>query len=85
MNNIDKKFSEIETAFRLWAFHTYYERSLTTVADNSARFAMAIVQSSRPVSREQIMEWASKIDEVKKANRTHRHRISRGRKTEDDE
>jgi hypothetical protein len=59
-------FRRIEDKFRVWCFHTYYDRAFADVNDCTLRFALAIVASSRYVSEKAIMHWLARIKNVQK-------------------
>lgn len=55
-------------AFRLWAFHSYYQ-VYREEKNLSLRFVMALVASSRPVSDEMIEAWRASKKELRALRR----------------
>jgi hypothetical protein len=64
-----------EDAFRLWAFHVYYDKAFAHEQNLTVRFANAIVASSRPVKNPALRE-AFKA-EAKKAKEETRATLRR--------
>ena len=56
--------SSTENSFRLWAFHVLYRR-LSEEPDPTVRFATAIVESARPVSRKMLLAWKLALAELR--------------------
>ena len=59
MTNQD--WREIESKFRLWSFHVYYEKSFAAETSSTLRFVKALVASCQPIrDRQAVIDWYSK-------------------------
>ena len=68
----DATWAKIETAFRIWSFHQYHEKTYRDQMDMALRFALAIVASSQPIkNREKVLEWYEK-HECSTLRKTHK-------------
>ena len=51
-------WQKIETKFRLWSFHIYYDRSYATEIDPTLRFVKALIASTQPIrDRNAVLQW----------------------------
>ena len=65
MSRQDPDWADIESAFRLMAFRTYYDHSFAEEKNHLLRFAMALVASTQPIAdRRAVHEWymAAKVE-----------------------
>ena len=52
------EWEEVEAAFRVWAFHVYYEKSFAAETDPTVRFVRALMASCEPIAdRQAVIEW----------------------------
>jgi len=53
-----EEWEEAESAFRIFAFQTYYAASFKNQKDPTVRFARAITASARPIpDRQAVIRW----------------------------
>ena len=72
----DVDWDEAEDAFRLFAFHTYYNRSFNTEKDPTVRFAKALVASAHPIDDEQaVLDWYKTVGSVEITGQAKAHAL----------
>lgn len=69
----------VEDDFRLWAFRVYYDRAFATVESLTLRFAMALIESAKPVDPLRILEWKQKIGKTKQEQAEFMREVHCGR------
>jgi|GEM_PF-1584138 len=67
-------WKKIESKFRLWSFHIYYDRSYATEIDPTLRFVKALIASTQPIrDRNAVMQWYRQRPRKKQRNRNGEH------------
>jgi hypothetical protein len=70
----DATWAKAESAFRLWSFRVYYERSYADEMDPTLRFALAIVASSQEIKdREKVLTWYADYMACQRKRNSNRH------------
>lgn len=60
-------YEMIETEFRLWSFHLYYDKAFEPTESLVVRFGRALIASAKPVSKSAIIDWKMIYDARKES------------------